>query len=182
MFCTGTKWCDFFLRTTVGMYCERITFDERMCYFILPKLGEFFSVLPYLNLLFHVTLRFTNLRSVYKTKKHGYIKYAWSRILLCIHYIIFFGAIYITLLCYKLYLFTSTLCFQSEPQGITKQEIAQFFFIHVFLIYSRKGYPVTLTKCMGSISHHIMLLVINSLGGGHTHTHKHVHIQMSTKK
>ena len=146
------------------------------------NLESFFSVLPYPNLLFHVTLRFTNLKSVYKTKKHGYIEYAWSRILLCIHYIIFFGAIYVTLLRYKLYLFTSTLCCQSEPQGITKQEIVQIFFIHIFLIYGTKGYPVTLTKCMGSISRHIMPLVINSLGGGHTHTHKHVHIQMSTKK
>ena len=26
---------------------------------------------------------------------------------------------------------------------------------------------------MGSISHHIMSLVINSLGSGHTHTHTH---------
>ena len=28
---------------------------------------------------------------------------------------------------------------------------------------------------MGSISRHIMSLVINSLGGGDTHTHKHTH-------
>jgi len=27
----------------------------------------------------------------------------------------------------------------------------------------------------GSISHHIMPLVINSLGGGHTHTHTYSH-------
>ena len=27
---------------------------------------------------------------------------------------------------------------------------------------------------MGSISHHIMPLVINSLRGGHTHTHTHI--------
>ena len=30
-----------------------------------------------------------------------------------------------------------------------------------------------LTNRMGSISHHIMPLVINSLGGGHTHTQTH---------
>ena len=28
---------------------------------------------------------------------------------------------------------------------------------------------------MGSISHHIMPLIINSLGGGHTHTQTHKH-------
>ena len=49
------------------------------------------------------------------------------------------------LLRYKLYLFTSTLSFQSKPQGKTKQEIAQNFFVHIILIYGRKGYPVTLT-------------------------------------
>ena len=60
-------------------------------------------MLSYLNLLFHVTLRFVNIKSGYKTKKHGYIEYAWSRILLCNHYIDFFGAIYIMLLRYKLH-------------------------------------------------------------------------------
>ena len=30
---------------------------------------------------------------------------------------------------------------------------------------------------MGFISHHIIPLVINSLGGGHTHTHIHEHTQ-----
>ena len=29
---------------------------------------------------------------------------------------------------------------------------------------------------MGSISHHITSLVINSLGGGHTHTHTYIYI------
>ena len=33
---------------------------------------------------------------------------------------------------------------------------------------------------MGSISHHITPLAINSLGGGYTH--KHTHIQTSTQK
>ena len=33
---------------------------------------------------------------------------------------------------------------------------------------------------MGSISHHITPLVINSLGGGHTHTHKHTHANTHT--
>ena len=37
---------------------------------------------------------------------------------------------------------------------------------------SRRTY---LTNHVESISRHIMLLVINSLGGGHTHTHAHKH-------
>jgi len=37
--------------------------------------------------------------------------------------------------------------------------------------------PTTcLTNHKSSISHHIMPLVINSLGGGHTHTHTHTDI------
>ena len=38
-----------------------------------------------------------------------------------------------------------------------------------------------LTNRMGSILHHIMPLVINSLGGGHTHTHTHKHTNTHTK-
>ena len=34
---------------------------------------------------------------------------------------------------------------------------------------------LVLTNRMGSISHHITPLVINSLGGGDTHTHTHTH-------
>ena len=34
---------------------------------------------------------------------------------------------------------------------------------------------------MGSISHHIMPLVINSLKGGHTHTHRHTHTHTHTQ-
>ena len=34
---------------------------------------------------------------------------------------------------------------------------------------------------MGSISHHITPLVINSLGGGHTHTHTHTHAYIRTE-
>ena len=56
------------------------------------------------------------------------------------------------LLRYKLYLFASMLSFQGEPQGTTKQEIAQKFFVHVILIYGRKGYPVTLSRLV-SILH-----------------------------
>ena len=33
---------------------------------------------------------------------------------------------------------------------------------------------------MGSISHHITPLVINSLGGGHTHTHANTHTRIQT--
>ena len=37
------------------------------------------------------------------------------------------------------------------------------------------NYSCYLTNCMGSRPHHIMPLVINSLGGRHTHTHTHTH-------
>ena len=51
MFCSNTKWCDFFLRTTVDTHCERINVDERMCYSNLPKLREFYfcAILPQLT-------------------------------------------------------------------------------------------------------------------------------------
>ena len=35
---------------------------------------------------------------------------------------------------------------------------------------------------MGSISHHITPLVVNSLGGGDTHTHTHTHILKFTDR
>ena len=38
-----------------------------------------------------------------------------------------------------------------------------------------KSHRTYLTNRMGSISHHITPLVINSLGGGHTHTHASTH-------
>ena len=52
MLCTGTWWCDFFLRITVDIYCERIAFEERMYCSILPKLPEFYicAILPELTL------------------------------------------------------------------------------------------------------------------------------------
>ena len=40
-----------------------------------------------------------------------------------------------------------------------------------------KSHRTYLTNHMGSISHHIMPLVINSLGGGHTHMQTHTHTQ-----
>ena len=43
-------------------------------------------------------------------------------------------------------------------------------------------YRTCLTNRMGSISRHIMPLVINSLGGGHTHTHTHTHTHKHTHK
>ena len=52
MFCTNTKWCDFFLRTTKDIYCERIVLDEQMCYSILPKLREFY----FCSMLLELTL------------------------------------------------------------------------------------------------------------------------------
>ena len=52
MFCTRTKWCDFFLRTTVDFHCERILFDESFCGNILPILRKFYilAILPELTL------------------------------------------------------------------------------------------------------------------------------------
>ena len=38
-----------------------------------------------------------------------------------------------------------------------------------------KSYTVYSTNHMGSISHHIMPLVIDNLGGGHTHTQAYTH-------
>ena len=35
---------------------------------------------------------------------------------------------------------------------------------------------------MGSISHHIMPLVINSFGGGHTSTHPYIHLHRNNSK
>jgi len=42
-------------------------------------------------------------------------------------------------------------------------------------INERETSKTCLTNHKGSISHHIMPLVFNSLGGGHTHTHTHIH-------
>jgi len=42
-------------------------------------------------------------------------------------------------------------------------------------INEKKTPKTCLTNHKGSISHHIMPLVINSLGGGHTHTHAYRH-------
>ena len=42
------------------------------------------------------------------------------------------------------------------------------------------SYRACLTNRMGSISRHIMPLVINSLRGGHTHTHTHKHTHTHT--
>ena len=52
MFCTRTKWCDFFLRTTVDFHCERVPFDESFCSSILPILRRFYilAILPELTL------------------------------------------------------------------------------------------------------------------------------------
>ena len=40
-----------------------------------------------------------------------------------------------------------------------------------------KSHRTYLTNRMGSISHHITPLVINSLGIGHTHTYTHIHLR-----
>jgi len=42
-------------------------------------------------------------------------------------------------------------------------------------INEREAPKTCLTNHKGFISYHIMPLVINSLGGGHTHTHTHAH-------
>ena len=39
------------------------------------------------------------------------------------------------------------------------------------------SYRTCLTNRLESILHHIMPLVINSLGGGHTHANTHIHMQ-----
>ena len=44
-----------------------------------------------------------------------------------------------------------------------------------------KSHRTYLTNRMGSISHHITPLVINSLGGGHTHAHTHTHTHTHTR-
>jgi len=49
-------------------------------------------------------------------------------------------------------------------------------------INERETSKTCLTNHKGSISHHIMPLVINSLGGGHKHTHKHTRILTSRIK
>ena len=41
--------------------------------------------------------------------------------------------------------------------------------------HNYKSHRTYLTNLMGSISHHIMPLVINSLGGGHTHVNTHTY-------
>ena len=43
-----------------------------------------------------------------------------------------------------------------------------------------KSHKTYLTNCMGSTSHHITPLVINSLGGRHTHTHARTHAHTHT--
>ena len=52
MFCMKTKWCDFFLCTTVDYYCERVQFKESSCCSILPTLRCFYvlAILPELTL------------------------------------------------------------------------------------------------------------------------------------
>ena len=39
---------------------------------------------------------------------------------------------------------------------------------------------ISITNHTGSISHHILPLVINALGGGHTHAHRHTHTDTHT--
>ena len=45
---------------------------------------------------------------------------------------------------------------------------------------SYKSHRTFLTNHIGSISHHITPLVINSLGGRHTHTYTHTHAHTHT--
>ena len=47
MFCTKTKWCDFFLCTTADYFCKQVQFEEPFCGSILPTLRCF---LPELTL------------------------------------------------------------------------------------------------------------------------------------
>ena len=52
MFCTKTKWCSFFIRTTIDYYCEWVQFEESICSSILPTLRWFYvlAILPKLTL------------------------------------------------------------------------------------------------------------------------------------
>jgi len=49
-------------------------------------------------------------------------------------------------------------------------------------INERETPKTCLTIHKGSISHHIMPLVINCLGGGHTHAHAHTHRHTQTHR
>jgi len=62
-----------------------------------------------------------------------------------------------------------TLCIKAMPTNYT---IRHNFNCH---INERETPKTCLTNHKGSISHHIMPLVINSLGGRHTHTHAYSH-------
>ena len=52
MFCTKTKWCNFFLCTTVDYYCKRVEFEESFCGSIFPTFQRFYvlAILPELTL------------------------------------------------------------------------------------------------------------------------------------
>ena len=45
----------------------------------------------------------------------------------------------------------------------------------------KKNHKICLTNYTGSISHHIMELVINALGGRHTHSLPSMHINIADK-
>jgi len=75
---------------------------------------------------------------------------------------------YITALPYYLCAVFTT-CFVYKGHGNQLINLPQ-----LQLSYKRKGKPTTcLTNHKSPISHHIMPLVINNLGGGHTHTYRH---------
>ena len=52
VFCTKTKWYDFFFHTTVDYHCERVQFKESFCGIVLPTLRYFYvlAILPELTL------------------------------------------------------------------------------------------------------------------------------------
>ena len=52
MFCTGRKWCDFVLRTSVDIHVERINWNTAFWKDVVPQLKEFHftAMLPELAL------------------------------------------------------------------------------------------------------------------------------------
>ena len=139
MLCTNTQWCDFFLRTTIDVHCERISLGLRMCCSILPKLREFYfcAILPELTL--------PRNPEIHEPKEWLQDKEAWLhriRTQLYNHINFFtYSYVHICLITPKIYLLVSP---PSEPE-CRRVKGVQNFFVHVILIYGRKGYPVTLT-------------------------------------
>ena len=87
-----------------------------------------------------------------------------------------------TALAYSYWLvFTTRIDVKTTPTNFTDYSC---YVRAIELIYPScsQSHRTYLTNHMGSISHHIIPLVINSLGRGHTHTQTRIHIQTSAPK